>query len=423
MKIFKSNFFLLLFFICIFLTFNKHSKDKEHSYHDVIWADAAGYYIHSPIWFIYGNDASKFPKEIAEETGNGFYVDSLTNKVVTKYPCGVAILQTPFFLISHLLATPLGFESNGFSKIYSYGIYFSGIFYACMGMWLLSMFLQKHFSPTLSVLTPLILFSSTNLFYYTIDAPGMSHIYSFFLFALFIYSAQKLFTSDKQIHYLGFVASLALLVIIRPTNMLIILFPLFYERGLFYFRFKSLLKNRIKVLAALSLGFLLIIPQLIYWKTTFGKWIIYTYGNETFSNWSHPKLIQTWFSPNNGLFIYAPVLLLAIWGIFMMVRKKHLLGNFLAILFLLISYIFSSWWCWWFGCSFGARSFVEFYVLLSIPFAYFIEFAFKKKFTKYLTIIFIVFFSIQYFNIEYYYDGCFYGNTWDWSSYLKLLDL
>lgn len=415
-------FLLFLFFLCIFLSFNKHSKDKANSYHGVIWADAAGYYVHLPIWFIYGNDASAFPDSIETKTGGGFHA-GCNNQINTKYPCGPAILLSPFFLISHGLAPVMGYEADGFSQIYSSGIYIAGVFYCCMAIWLMFLFLKRHFSPTLSFFTPIILLISTNLFYYTIDAPAMSHVYSFFLFALFMYSVQKLIHAPKTIHYIFFALSFTLLVVTRPTSAVIILFPFFYEEGILISRIQYLIKNKLAVILSILLSVLLLLPQLFYWKTTSNSWIRYSYGDESFNNLLSPKLLETWFSPNNGLFVYAPILLLAILGIVLMIIKKQRTGWFLAFLFLLISYIFASWWCWWFGCSLGARSFVEFYALLCVPLAFAIQHLYKGKISRIALFLFIGLCSFVYFDIEYYYDGCFYGDDWDWQAFLKLLEL
>ncbi|MCE3280516.1 MAG: hypothetical protein K0S44_2707 [Bacteroidetes bacterium] len=422
MKFIQPKLFLIFLLpLCIFLTFNKHAKDGAYSYHGVIWADAAGYYIHLPIWFIHGNNADAFPEGISEKTGQGFHLNDVNNKIITKYYCGTAILISPFFFLSHALATPLGFEPDGFSKIYSYGIYFSGIVYCCMGLYFLSLFLLRHFSSSISVGIPFLLFCSTNLYYYSIDSPGMSHVYSFFLFTVFLYSVQQLLDSENILFYISLIVSFALAVITRPTNGLIFFFPFFYENGKFLTRFGILIKQKLRIIVAMVLGFLCILPQLLYFKNSSGSYFINSYHKETFINFLHPFILETWFSTNNGLFLYAPILLLAIAGIFLMMRQRNRFGYYLLFTFLLISYLFASWWNWWFGCALGARSFVEFYVLLSIPMAYLMREALQNKVASCLFFIFSVFCICFYMNIEYYYDGCFYGGTWDFQSFIKLL--
>ncbi len=420
--------FLLLFAILLFLSFNKHSKDKANSYHGVIWADAAGYYVYQPMWFIYGNNPNAFPDNVETKTGNGFYLDFKNNKVITKYPCGVAVLQAPFFLLSHLLAEPLGFTADGFSKIYSFGLYFSGVIYCCIGLFLLSRFLSRHFSPYISVIAPFLFMLGSNLYYYSIDMPGMSHIYSFFLFCCIIYLTPVITSEINFKYYLIFFCCLFLVALTRPTNVLIGLFPLFYQiknKEEFFARIRFLFSKKQALIFAVVLSLLVAIPQLIYWYKTTGSIITYSYGDEGFSWWKAPKLIEVWFSTNNGLFCYTPLILACLAGLIIMIRKadnRKWEGYFLAVVFLVISYLFASWWCWWFGCAFGARSFIEYYALLSIPFAYLLEYSLKHKLYRYLTIVFIA--SCVYLNMdmEYYYDGCFYGGTWDFATYLKLLN-
>jgi hypothetical protein len=174
---------------------------------------------------------------------------------------------------------------------------------------------------------------------------------------------------------------------------------------------------------SIVVGILLVLPQLIYQKQTYGSILFYSYGDEGFTNLKTPKLLETWFSPNNGLFIYAPILILSLIGMILMIRNKDKLGYYLLLTFFLISYIFASWWNWWFGCSLGARSFIEYYTLLSIPLAITLKAAWDRLLTKSFIIIFVSICIVMYFNIEYYYDGCFYGGTWDWKALLKLLEL
>ena len=425
MILLKPKIFLLLLLpLFIFLTFNKHSKDKSNSYHGVIWGDAAGYYVYNPMWFIYGNDAKKFPKDIVENTGNGFSL-SIENTIVTKYPSGVAILQAPFFLMSHLFAKPLGYEADGFSRIYSYGLFFAGIVYCCLGLFFLSKFLSRHFSPFISIVAPLLFFAGTNLFYYSIDAPGMSHVYSFFLFSVIIYLSPVITEKADLKNYILFSAFVVLAVLTRPTNILILFFPLLYavnNKKDFTTRLKLFFTNKITILIALMLSAVIIIPQLKYWHHNTGSFITYSYGQENFSFFKKPKLLEVWFSTNNGLFTYSPLIFLSVLGIVLLIKNKNWSGYLYGGLFLLISYIFASWWCWWFGCAFGARSFVEYYALLIIPFCYLLEQAKSNKITQYLVIIAIVFCCYINLNMEYYYDGCFYGGTWDFVTYLKLLN-
>jgi len=417
----------ILFFILpvsIFLTLNKHSRSRPDSYKSVIWADAAGYYVYLPLTFIYGNDVNKFPENITERMGNGFTIDTSNNKLFNKYTCGVAIMQFPFFIASHATAKFLNKNPDGFSLLYQYGIMFAAVFYGCIGLWFLCNFLLLHFSPVISFLTSISIFLCTNLYYYTIDASGMSHVYSFFLCAAIMYfnNRFKLQRTLLNLFIISFLISLA--VLIRPTNLLLALFPLFnnYKNfNDFIIKDSLFIKNRLHLILSFFVIIITFLPQFVYWYNLSGTPFYYSYGNEGFSNWNNPKLLRLWFSTNNGLFLYSPLILLSIVGAFYMAKKRMEYGIPITIIFIIISYLFASWHDWTFGCSYGSRPFIEYYPLLSIPLA-FVFSSLKTKYQRAAVFAFVAFCCYLNFDMTYYYDGCFYGGDWDIRSYLKLLD-
>ena len=84
------------------------------------------------------------------------------------------------------------------------------------------------------------------------------------------------------------------------------------------------------------------------------------------------------------------------------------------IAFMIVNvYIIFSWWCWWYGGTFGQRSFIESYSLLAIPFASFLQFlSVKKMFYKILLgcfVLFLIWLNIfQTYQFEFHslhYDG------------------
>lgn len=416
----------ILFFILplsVFLTFNKHSRSKADSYKSVLWADAAGYYVYLPLFFIYNNDASALPGKIVERAGNGFVIDTVKNKVITKYTSGVALLQFPFFAVSHAIAKLLNKSPDGFSSIYCYGIMIAAVFYGCFGLWFLCQFLQLNFNPILSFITTLSIFLCTNLYYYTIDASGMSHVYSFFLCAsLLYYTANYISRPTVNVLFL-LLLLLVIAVLIRPTNILFALIPILYNADNLNdlkIRCQLFFMNRVIFIFALLISCLAFIPQFIYWYYLSGKLLYYSYGSEGFSNWNHPQFLKIWFSTNNGLFTYSPVILLSLVGIFSMIWQRKINGKLIAFIFFIASYLFASWHDWAFGCSLGSRPFVEYYPILAIPLAFILS-AFKQNYQKVSIIAFLAVCCYINFDIIYYYDGCFYGSDWDVVSYINLI--
>jgi len=425
----KTSIFLLLFSgLLIFLTFNrhKHSKNGYFNYQSEIWADKAGYNVYLPATFMYGFDAAAFPESIDSLTGNGFRLDQETKIMHTKYTYGVAFMQAPFFLLAYGYSNILGQPSNGYNPIYHAIVNISAVFFLVMGLFFLFKFLSFQYSWSTSFVAVAILFLGTNLYFYSIDDTGMSHVYSFFLFALYLYILrksnylEKLKTSNLII--IGLISSLMLLI--RPTSAVFLLVFIFLDvRG------KNEISNRLqnlfkaKPIFIFILSFMIIwLPQFLYWKYSTGNYFSYTYTNEGFS-FLNPKLHYTWFSPLNGLFLYTPLYLLVIFGIVKMIQKRIANGWVLLVLFLVISFVFSSWWDWSFGCSFGARSFVEYLAIFVLPIAYILsqhsDFTLIQKIFLIAVVVALIAFNLK---LTYTYDSCFFGKgVWDWSEYRSLI--
>ncbi|MBI2270847.1 MAG: hypothetical protein HYU69_10905 [Bacteroidetes bacterium] len=96
-----------------------------------------------------------------------------------------------------------------------------------------------------------------------------------------------------------------------------------------------------------------------------GHFFVDAYRHEHF-NWLNPEFINILFSYKKGLFVYTPITLLSLTGLFHLFKQnRYQLFTFLGF-FILLTYVLSSWWCWYYGGSFGLRAYVEFYALFAI---------------------------------------------------------
>jgi hypothetical protein len=120
------------------------------------------------------------------------------------------------------------------------------------------------------------------------------------------------------------------------------------------------------IMTVLVIIFIVVIPQLYYWKFISGKWIYFAYGDERFY-FSDPKILKGLFSYRKGWLVYSPIMLLALGGFFFMKGKLREIRFPLIIFILLNWYMVFSWWCWWYGGGFGARALIESYVILALP--------------------------------------------------------
>ncbi len=418
-------FFISLFLLCLYLSYDINFLNRIGGLPE-IRADKAHYYVYLPATFIYNWDASKFPPDIEAKCW-GFTMDKKNNKVVIKTTCGVAILWTPFFLATHFIAVHWNLQPDGFSDFYERMTVIPGVFYLILGLFFLSKFLRFYFSRKISYITVLLIFAGTNLYFYGIDDGLMSHVNSFFLFSLFLFLLKKFLDGEKRSYgsFLGLSIVLSLAILVRPTNILLISWIIFLDVRSWKEiipRIRLFLKPWYILIFLITL-FIVFLPQFLYWKYLSGHFVWFSYPGESFSNWNHPQLIRVWFSTLNGLFLYTPLALFFIAGIIIMIVKKVPNGIFIGLSFLIVSYVFASWYCWFFGGSFGYRPVVEYYALFSLPFAYIISRLWRLR-NLYLqtSLVVLILFSVNYNLRMTYHTQWNTSSVWAWDDYLRYLD-
>ena len=345
----------------------------DDNWKDIVEADGKGYYAYLPAVFIYHDLNFGFFEKIEMEkyyNKNIFYDyrSYSNNKTIDKYYCGTALTVMPFFLIANSLSYFYGNDTDGFSKLYMVFVSVAALFYLLIGL----IFLNSSFNifEIKEWQKSLILFASvfgTNLFYYTVSEPGMSHVYSFAFVSMFFYYSLKYFRTfnKKFVPALAIIA--AIIILIRPVNGLIILIWPFAAGS-----FEQLKKGIInifkykKVLIISSFLFLGILSiQFIIYKISTGSFFVYSYTEEGF-NFFDPHFIDILFSYKKGLFLYTPIFLLSFTGAFYLWKSQRFSFYSWFAFFIIITYILSSWWNWYYGGSFSSRVYVEFIPLFMV---------------------------------------------------------
>jgi hypothetical protein len=285
------------------------------------------------------------------------------------------VLWTPFFLLAHAAARRLSLPANGYTWPYHYAIALAAIVYAVAGLVLLRGVLRRHFADGVVALTLVAVFAGTNLFYYTTRESGMTHAYSFFLFALFLRLTVAWHANPRWATTLGLGGVLGLVVLVRPTNGVVVLaFLLYRDATLPRWRDKLdlLARQRLPLLAALGMSCAVLLPQLAYWKYSTGSWVYYSYRDEGFF-FARPRIIDGLISYRKGLFVYTPILSLAFAGMLLLPRRAREWCWAVAIFTAVDLYLVFCWWCWWYGASFGLRALIEAYAIWAIPMAAMLE--------------------------------------------------
>jgi len=385
---------LLFTFISIFVLCNR-STWKEYS---IISWDASGYYMFLPSVFIY-HDLGQLGKtdsvryHYALDIPNyGLYSYPNTGRRVEKYPLGVAIMEMPFFFAAHYLICPAThYSADGFSIPYQITMSLCTIFWASLGLFFLGMILRRYYNDATVIITLVILAFGTNFYCNSVFIQGLSHPFSFFLFACLLYYTDN-WKRGRQysIAAVGFL--LGMLIITRPTNMIAILIPLLWPgqaNG-------EETRGGVYKIIPLSVGFILFctvcLIQMSYWKYTTGQWICYSYSNEGFT-FLHPHFFEGLFGFRKGWFVYTPIGFIIVCSIPLLWKNNRRLMFLCTLLFVVYTYVIFCWWMWFYPGGFSSRPMVDILPLLSLPLAALISTLRSKKII--FKTIFYVFISLS----------------------------
>ncbi len=422
----ETVFFTALLAVCLILAFRLNFSEDKAPGHGVFASDKSIYYVYLPATFIYGWDVNRFPHR-CDTLYRGFILDYRKGKVVNKMTCGVALLWTPFFLATHAAAKVFDLKPDGFSLFYQQMAVIPPVIYLVLGLFFLKRFLERYFTGFIPWLVVLLTLAATNLYYFSLAEGLMSHVHSFFLFALFLYLLKRFIDGgcDSFRIFATLCLVFALAVLIRPTNALIALwfFLLDAATGRDLLRRVRLLLKPAWLATFLVILFVVFLPQMIYWKYVSGHFLHYSYGKEGFVNWRNPVILPVWFSPFNGLFAYNPVVWLFVGGSLWMIFRKRSNGWLILVTFLLVTYMAGSWHMWFFGGSFGARPFIEYYTLLSVGLGWLLTAAFRHPNHLYRAMLILALAAFTGFNLRMIHHNYWYnGSTWDWQEYRNRLE-
>jgi len=365
----------ILFFIVGILLYVQFNITRWNRSQIFEW-DVKVYYAYLPAAFIYGDLHMKYFDTIPEIADYAWYSLDPNGNRYLKGSMGVAIMYMPSFFAVHIWQWLTGGDMSGYSKPYQMAISLNALLFLYLGLLALYKLLCMFYKKSVSIITLILTVFATNILYYATNEPGLTHIYSFTLCSFFILYVVKWF--HKPTLLTAFVIGLLLGVIslIRLPNLIIaVIIPLYGATSLEKLKQNmSLIFGNYFHCILVAVAFVLIwLPQLLYWKVVTGQYFFYTYGEESF-NFANPQIFNLLFSYRKGWFVYTPLSLAAIAGIFIL--KERTRGFRMAIIVFLILqiYIASSWWCWWYGGCFGQRVMIDILPLMAIPLAAFVSY-------------------------------------------------
>lgn len=393
--------YLVLTVTLIIFSFTYYPKYQKSGSEATISWDVSGYYWYLPATFIYKDLKNlTFSDSIRAKYGCSPDNQQITilpdGKKVLKYSSGMAVQYLPFFIGANILAKPLGYAQDGFSKPYQIALQIGAIVMMLLGLWSLRKLLLRYYTDGVVALVLFLITIGTNYLNYAMIDVGMSHAWLFAWYCILMYATDSFYKkpSKKLAIIIGFI--LGLLMLSRPTEFIAVIIPLVW--GISRISMDEI-KNRIQfIFAHISLYFIAGLTtivvgsiQLFYWKYATGHWLVYSYGDQHFS-FLHPHTIDYIFSFRCGWLLYCPLMILPYLGfVFLFKQKISFIPLFLyAILNL---WIVSSWDIWWYG----GRAMIQGYAVLCFPLASLISFVHQKNIFKiifYPIILFLVYLNI-----------------------------
>ncbi len=350
-------------------------------------SDGFSYYVYLPSWFLYGDSSLD---AVARDCCGGEFDPSTaiirwpdTGRWVNAHPIGVAILQSPFFLIGHGLTKWSNLSPDGFTFYYQHAAGLAGVWWTLAGLFVLRRVLARRFSDGVTAATLSALLLGTGLYHYATFDSSYSHAYSFFLLAAFLWLTEWWYEDRPEparravlpSMLLGLVAGL--IVLTRHTNAIFLLvFPALRRHGLDQparGRRANWPRDGGSWRSWSVAGSIVLAPQLaIYYEAT-GRLFVSSYGSLSF-HFLSPQLWGVLFSVQKGLFFWSPLLARAPSPASSLATAQKL--PFLAgtvVVMIVDTYLIASWWDWQFGASYGHRGFIDVLPLLAFGLAAFFE--------------------------------------------------
>lgn len=395
--------------------------------HRLVKDDVQNYYIYSAAAVVYHNYKleevySKLPSEIKNTLWLSRHKES--GRYYSKMSMGMAMAYAPFTAFAHYVLVPLmNYPADGYSPPYKIGLLMSALCFFLFGLWHLRKILLKYFSEYIAALTLIVVAFGTNMTWYISSEATMSHVYSFAL-VVYLYRLIERWIAKPTIGLTVLTGLIfGLVVLIRPTNIMFLV--LFFTGSNFIERLRFLLKNYARLILMMSAFLLVWAPQLIFWKWVSGDWFLYTYNDEGFF-WNNPQIISSLLSYRKGWLVYTPLMALLFVGLpFLWIKYRGLFWQVITVL-ILATYINSSWWCWWFGGSFGNRSYIDIYGIMALAIAAFFQAvaSLKKNWLNIAgTLVLAAFVSLNLFQTWQYRMGLIHyvseTKTTFWMNFLK----
>jgi len=261
-----------------------------------------------------------------------------TGHLDNHFTVGPAILWTPFLLFAHtgvLLARSMGAHvaADGFSAPYRVAMAFGTALYSFIGLLLSVRLARKYVDDRWAFLGAISIWWATSLPVYMYFNPSWSHAHSAFAVALFLWYWHE--TRDqrttRQWCILALIAGLMLNVYYANAMILLVIVVEALPHYLAAARTPSGAAIPLRRLLANHLLFGVIVlacllPTFITRAIIYGNPFESGYLPISHWSWRSPFFLAVLFSSNHGLFVWTPIVLFAMVGLFLFWRREPRVG-------------------------------------------------------------------------------------------------
>ncbi len=383
---------LAIFLAVLFVLLHYYIRTYNYqNWNNILGWDILSYYLYLPFNFIY-HDPGMVNQLVIEKIFNQYHPSGTFYQAyqipngnwVSMYTLGFAILFAPFFFIAHLWATISGnWPADGFSYPYQFCIGNGVMIYIVAGIFVLRKVLLHFFNDRITSIVLVMLLLGTNYFIEAVDDSCMPHAMLFTAYALILWLTIRWHEKPvmKTAALLGLLLGFTILA--RGSEIVCLIIPIcwnIYNKQTFQAKIKLLVEKKSQLLIAVLCASIVPVIQMIYWKHITGSFIFQSYQNTEGFDWNGEHIMKVLFSYKKSWFLYTPMIILPIIGIFFMRKMAKPIFPAIGIFFIANFYLIASWAAWWQGGSFGMRYFVESYAVMAIPFGFFFKKIAEQKF-------------------------------------------
>lgn len=337
--------------------------DNGTGWKETLRSDAMGYYGYLQAIFI-RHDLGHEPHipQYTQHTADGH--------TLNKYFCGTGIMMAPWFGIGHTLALTDARVTHDGSSVYEQKAIAIGAWtYLLLGLLALRALLLGsgiHDALVAWILAGLVL--GTPLIQYAAIQPGWSHVYTFCLVSAFLLAVHHLALGGSLRNALAAAGLLGLVILVRPVNAVVLLAVPIVAGPNTRALFKRLFAHPWWLAGSVLLCLLVVAVQPALWFAQTGNFVEWGYTNEGFY-WTRPEVLKVLFGFRRGLFLWTPLMLLVAICAVLLWRTDKQRSAWAMVYWVVITYIISSWWIWYYGGGFGSRVYIDHFPVLVLPFA------------------------------------------------------